>query len=591
MTRFSLSASLLACWLVGCPDVRQRADAEVPTDAGLDAASDAQADAPCACDDGIACTIDSCDRAGRCVHWSDCPGSDVCVMLDGEGVCQSTLTCVRGGTECPALPCNRSLGCLRGRCRYDWTNDYDQDGVIDDTCGGTDCAPFIRSIPGVEVSCNGRDDDCNGVIDGEASLASDPLHCGTCGNNCALSGRERCVDGACVCAPGQALCAVFGSTPNACVDVQTTSAHCGACDRACPGETPCVGGECVYPEGLRVTLDASAWYGTDMAFAPNGDVLVFTEGRPTRVSYTDGRPDHLIPSGESDFTTHAVRLDRNGTFLGITSFPRLYAYVDAGLSVIAMTNEGFFFGGTPYVAGEYFGTTYGARQELGMIGYVRRSGEVAWVHVEPNLFGVMATPGGTAIAGIALHSLSRLIRFDVGGARLPNDPRMDALIDLQSVAPRGDGGFLVMVWNGPGNLGPGVPTSSGLGSYMLLFDEAGVPVEEIGLGISEPRVVDARADGSSWLVQVYGDLSEVTRRGTSMVVPYGVRGTAYFDGSGLTILEPSSTNELRRFRDGVEVAYQSLPGYWRLSRGALWNFANSTPGHSTLSRIGLPPLP
>jgi len=585
MTRASLIVSLLvSCWLMGCAETRQRADTGTESDATLDAARDAPPDAPCACDDGIACTIDSCDREGRCVHWSDCPGSDVCVMREGEGVCERALTCASGGGECLALPCNRSVGCMRGRCRYDWTTDQDQDGVTDDTCGGTDCAPYERSIPGVEVSCNGRDDDCNGVVDETASLATDPLNCGACNTQCVNVRRNFCVDGACVCRPGSTLC------DDACVDIEGNPLHCGGCGRSCVVGA-CDAGRCAYPETLRVSFDVALTYPTFLSFAPNGDVLVFVQGRPARVAYTDGRPAQSIPAGESDFEGHAIRLDRTGNFLGITSLPHLLAYDSAGLHVIAMTNEGFYFAGAPRFAGEYFGTTYGARQELGMIGYVPRSGEVAWVRAEPDLFGVLVTRGGNAVAGIADSYLSRLLRYSVTGTLLPNDPRLDALVELHSVAPRGDEGFLAMVWGGPGNLGPGVPTSSGGGSYMLLFDEEGVPVEEIGLELAEVQVIDARADGRSWLTQQYGDLAEVTRRGTSMVVPYGVRGSAYFDGAGLTVLGYSgSSSELRRFRDGVELASVVLPGDAALARGTLWSFT-STAGETTLSRIELPPLP
>ncbi len=132
--------------------------------------------------------------------------------------------------------------------------------------------------------CNGADDDCDGAIDEDFDLESDPLGCGACGNVCptgpggaavcragvcgleCLPGRADCDDdwvtgceaslvaptscGACgvVCEAATPLCADDGggvrcvdSCPGAttlcgasCVDLETDARHCGACDAECP---------------------------------------------------------------------------------------------------------------------------------------------------------------------------------------------------------------------------------------------------------------------------------------------------------------------------------------------------------------------
>ncbi len=62
-------------------------------------------------------------------------------------------------------------------------------------------------------------------------LATDSANCGACANACA--GGTICKAGACACPTGQSLC---GST---CVDLATDPAHCGACANACASGSVC----------------------------------------------------------------------------------------------------------------------------------------------------------------------------------------------------------------------------------------------------------------------------------------------------------------------------------------------------------------
>jgi Lamin Tail Domain/Stigma-specific protein, Stig1/Putative metal-binding motif len=82
--------------------------------------------------------------------------------------------------------------------------------------------------PTVVEVCNEEDDDCDGDVDEDFNLHSDPLNCGTCGNDCTAGGLV-CAAGTCMltCPPGTTNCS------GACVDTDTDPDHCGACSNGC----------------------------------------------------------------------------------------------------------------------------------------------------------------------------------------------------------------------------------------------------------------------------------------------------------------------------------------------------------------------
>jgi len=67
--------------------------------------------------------------------------------------------------------------------------------------------------------------------------ATDPMHCGGCGQVCARG--QVCAAGACACPTGQLLCGA------ACVSPGSDPAHCGMCGRACPMGQACSSGACM----------------------------------------------------------------------------------------------------------------------------------------------------------------------------------------------------------------------------------------------------------------------------------------------------------------------------------------------------------
>lgn len=99
------------------------------------------------------------------------------------------------------------------------------------TTPGMDSGPNIRDCPPNQTFCNGR---C-------LPTASNPLHCGMCGNVCGAA--ETCEQGMCrsamTCPGDQQDCG------GGCTDVAGDNEHCGRCGEACAEGSTCMEGACV----------------------------------------------------------------------------------------------------------------------------------------------------------------------------------------------------------------------------------------------------------------------------------------------------------------------------------------------------------
>ncbi len=185
------------------------------TDAGADAAADGSGGAggalpgdagpdvdptlggPCLddgqCNDNIDCTFDSCDQSlGRCRNVPDDSKCQDGVYCNGLELCEPRHGCISGAP----ITCNDNNECTVDSCVESTQSclhaprDADGDGDPDGHCpGGHDCDdndPTVSSLL-PEVCANGKDDNCNGLIDEmpcvspQHSTCLDPLAINTSG--------------------------------------------------------------------------------------------------------------------------------------------------------------------------------------------------------------------------------------------------------------------------------------------------------------------------------------------------------------------------------------------------------------------------
>lgn len=199
-------------------------EAESPfsqTDAGADSSlSDAETDSgdasddepdptlggPCVddgqCDDGLACTADSCDvERGRCRFVPDDSLCQDGLFCNGLEICDPRLGCRQG----PPETCGDENSCTIDACVEETQScvhrkrDADGDGDPDAHCGGGDCDDADPSVSSLrdEICGNGKDDNCNGVIDEEPCVS--PAH-------------DDCADALRIAAPGSYLLSTLAAS-------------------------------------------------------------------------------------------------------------------------------------------------------------------------------------------------------------------------------------------------------------------------------------------------------------------------------------------------------------------------------------------
>ncbi|MFO0647695.1 MAG: hypothetical protein U0326_15745 [Polyangiales bacterium] len=205
--------------------------------------------AGCRSDEGCAPAGDAGAARGRCDTAShacvECVSNDHCAA---GTLCVGSV-CVPGCTA--GSPCPTGQTCCGSAC-VDTQRNTAHCGMCNSGCSVPNASPTCMNGTCAVAMCTAPFADCDGVTSNgcEAQTLTDVAHCGGCGMRCAARPHSAasCAAGRCAyaCEPGFADC--DGDASNGCeVDTRTSTASCGACDRACapPRATGvCVAGSC-----------------------------------------------------------------------------------------------------------------------------------------------------------------------------------------------------------------------------------------------------------------------------------------------------------------------------------------------------------
>ncbi len=159
-----------------------------------DAVLDCQAGTPPICDDGVSCTVDSCDEVSdACVYTPDDAPCDNGVFCDGAETCDPTLGCQPGTPP----TCDDGVGCTDDSCdaETDACVHMPNDALCDNGlyCDGVElCHGLLDCRVGIPPDCDDgvacTVDSCDEDLDACVHTADDAL----CDDGVFCDGIETC---------------------------------------------------------------------------------------------------------------------------------------------------------------------------------------------------------------------------------------------------------------------------------------------------------------------------------------------------------------------------------------------------------------
>ncbi len=212
------------------------------------------------CDDNDPCTDDACDLAKGCQNTARTGGELTC----GVGECANiNVQCLAGELQ-TCTPKDPGEESCDGK-------DNDCDGTVDNniaslTCGNGVCAvtvegclegqvPECAANPGAAVAetCNGKDDDCDGVIDNAGTPGCQPYLLDTDQDGFAA----KTTDYKCLCSPSAPYTALGdGDCDDNDLEVNSDAAEkCNGKDDNCDGQTDEPGTADCVPHYVDADLD------------------------------------------------------------------------------------------------------------------------------------------------------------------------------------------------------------------------------------------------------------------------------------------------------------------------------------------------
>ncbi len=255
---------------------------------------------PILCDDSIDCTTDRCDEALQsCVFESDDAACTNGIFCDGAEWCSVDAGCVSGPSPCDFGICDEP----GTRC-VECVADADCDDAIDCTADSCDVAAGVCSYALNDNACDDANpctvDSCSGIGCDFVAIEGCCTDDASCDDGSFCTGIERCVAATCV------------SGTNPCVVGETCDEDANACmtppdclvDADCADGNPCtdnacVSGICTAVANTSVCDDADVCTGNDLC--SNGTCAgtpILNCGQPTPPD--DGSGGAPLPAADQD---------------------------------------------------------------------------------------------------------------------------------------------------------------------------------------------------------------------------------------------------------------------------------------------------